>query len=140
MRGVLGGGYRSEYTDKSTFDRAIENGTVIVGSPDTVRTQLEAMFERIDPGRVLIDPMADSKPEWLANKTLQLFAEEVLPKLRAGSKPEPERHGFSSLAEYGALRGETPAPLVTFGDGLVNAQTAHVAEARTVLEPWSPKA
>ncbi|MEU4233247.1 LLM class flavin-dependent oxidoreductase [Nonomuraea sp. NPDC026600] len=140
MRGVLGGGYRSESTDKSTFDRAIENGTLIVGSPETVLKQMEAMLERVGPGRVLLDPMADTKPEWLANKTLQLFAEEVLPKLRQSTKKGPETQGFNSLAEYGAKRGETPAPLVTFGDGLVNAQTAHVAEARTVIEPWSPKA
>ncbi|MCZ2849908.1 LLM class flavin-dependent oxidoreductase [Modestobacter sp. VKM Ac-2978] len=139
MRGVLGGGYRSKSTAKAAFDAAVESGNLIVGSPDTVAAGMERLFAEMDPGRVLLDPLGDTKPAWLVNKTLSLFAEEVLPRLREGGVP-PGQHtklaGYESLAEYGARKDRTlPAPTVTLGDGLIDASTSHVASLRQPVEP-----
>ena len=141
MRGVLGGGYRSEPTAKSAFETAIDSGNLIVGSPDTVAAGLERLFADMDPGRVLLDPMLDSKPAWMVTKTLSLFAEEVLPRLREGEVP-PNQHakraGYESLAEYGARKkSETPSPTVALGGALMDASTSHIESLRKPIEPWN---
>ena len=135
MAGVLGGGYRSKATSGQAYEGVIKNRNLIVGSTETVIAGLEELFADQDPGQILLDMLFDSKPEWLSYKSLQLFAEQVLPKLRPGGVP-PAQHqklpGFESLAEYGAKLGpDAPPPTIEMDGVRINAATAHIPELRT---------
>lgn len=62
----------------------IEDGSyVICGSPDTVRQKLEELIERLGVGNVLGLFRLGSLPTDLTRRSTKLFAEEVMPKLKA---------------------------------------------------------
>ncbi|MFC7766335.1 hypothetical protein [Leucobacter soli] len=137
MAGVLGGGYRSASTAAQAYENVINNRNLIVGSPETVLAGLQELFEDQDPGQILLDMLFDSKPEWLSYKSLQLFAEEVLPKLRPGGVP-PAQHrklpGHESLAEYAAkVDPDLPPPTADVDGVRIDVSKAHIPELRTPL-------
>ena len=66
-----------------TWDQIMEGDYVICGSPETVRAKLEERIDELGVGNVLGLFRLGSLPTDLTRRSLTLFAEEVLPKLRA---------------------------------------------------------
>lgn len=134
LRGVLGGGYRSEDADpaRMTWERLIEENWLIAGSPETVRARIAQLTDALGAGRIVID--TSSLPLWQKEKSLTLLAEEVIPAFRdpdglpvwARSRPA----GHDSITEAGAREGAPLGrPRVALGGrGTVDAQRAPVAD------------
>ncbi|HWH27176.1 MAG TPA: LLM class flavin-dependent oxidoreductase [Pseudolysinimonas sp.] len=130
LRGVLGGGYRSEDADpaKMTWERLIEENWLVAGSPETVRKRLLDLTDQLGAGAVVLD--TSSLPLWQKEKSLTLLAEEVIPAFRAPdgapiwSRTPPVGH--SNIVEAVAREGGTLGrPSVTLPDlGTVDAFTA----------------
>lgn len=143
LAGVLAGGYRSRPMNELTFDDLVDNGWVIVGSPETVAERLKHALEETGAGRLIIGANAGSKSRWLTMKSLTMFAEEVIPRLRPGGDPSwagKPLTGYETNAQYGARRpDDAPAPAIRLGDGLIDVRTAHIEELRTSFEPWPPE-
>jgi alkanesulfonate monooxygenase SsuD/methylene tetrahydromethanopterin reductase-like flavin-dependent oxidoreductase (luciferase family) len=144
LRGMLQGGYRSKPLNELSFDDLVENGWVIAGSPETVASQLEEHAQEIGAGRLVLAFNAGSMSRWLTMKSMTLFAEEVIPRMRKGGTPvwkDQPLAGYETHAEFGARRpADAPRPVATLGDGLVDVSTAHVEDLREVIEPWPPTA
>lgn len=142
LRGMLAGGYRSKPMHELTWDELHANGWVIAGSPETVAAELTELAQEIGASRLVLGMNNGSKPRWMAMKSLTMFAEEVIPRMRAGGAPvwrRAESPGYETNAEYGAKRPAAPQPPVaTFGDGLVDVERAHIEELRVPVEEWPP--
>lgn len=65
-----------------SVDEGIENGTVILGGPDSVIAQIKRQRELGKRGTLLAMFQFGSLPDTLATQSLRLFASEVLPKIR----------------------------------------------------------
>lgn len=143
LRGVLSGGYRSTPMNEMPWDELATQHWAIAGSPETVASKLRESLEESGAGLVLLEPNPGTKPKWLAMKSLTLFAEEVIPRLRKGGAPvwKSNAHpGYDTLAEYGARApADAPRGQVRWGDSLVDAQLGHVEELRVPMEPWPPQ-
>ncbi|HWT91359.1 MAG TPA: LLM class flavin-dependent oxidoreductase [Solirubrobacteraceae bacterium] len=143
LRRAMAGGYRSKPLSQLTFDDLVENGWVIAGSPETVASKLQETLEETGAGSVLLGVNSGSKPRWMTQKTLTMFAEEVIPRLRPGGRApsqDAKLAGWETNAEFGAMRPvDYQVPEATFGDGLVDVLTAHVEELREIIEPWPPQ-
>ncbi len=114
LRGMLaGGGYRSKPPSDTAFEDAVEAGNLIVGSPETVHDRLVELIDLYGAGRILLNTNSDIKPEWMSTKSLTLFAEQVLPRLRgakAGNEPEGP---YTTELDYRLRRSSaTPEPSV----------------------------
>lgn len=144
LRGMLQGGYRSKPLSELSFDELVENGWVIAGSPETVAARLEEHAEEIGAGRLVLAFNAGSMSRWSTMKSMTLFAEEVIPRMRKGGTPvwkDKPLAGYETNAEFGARRpADAPRPVATLGDGLIDVSTSHIADLREVLEPWPPAA
>ena len=66
-----------------SVDEGIENGTVILGGPESVIAQIKRQREEGKRGTLLAMFQFGSLPDELATQSLRLFAQEVLPKIRA---------------------------------------------------------
>ena len=66
-----------------SVDEGIENGTVILGGPESVIAQIRRQREEGKRGTLLAMFQFGSLPDELATQSLRLFAQEVLPKIRA---------------------------------------------------------
>lgn len=60
----------------------IEKGFAVVGSPSTVREQLEAMCRRLNVGHLMTVLQFGSMPHDVAMQNIELFGREVLPHLQ----------------------------------------------------------
>ncbi|MBN9623993.1 MAG: LLM class flavin-dependent oxidoreductase [Actinobacteria bacterium] len=140
LRGILAGGYRSTPMNEMGFDDLVEAGWLIVGSPETVARGIEEKAEETGSGRFIFGVNAGSKPRWLTMKSLTLFAEEVIPRLRPGGTPPAmtaATPAYKTNSEFGARRPATaPPPTATLGDGLLDVTKAHVEDLREPVEPW----
>lgn len=108
MRGIMKAGF-SLNTKAMTYDALVENNWVIAGSPETVTAKLEELIKDTGAGRIFLGFSMGSKPRWLIEKSLTLFAQEVLPNFRPNGRPlwaEPDfpKHGFGSSVEYAVQR------------------------------------
>jgi alkanesulfonate monooxygenase SsuD/methylene tetrahydromethanopterin reductase-like flavin-dependent oxidoreductase (luciferase family) len=136
------GGYRSRPMNEYTFDDVVENGWVIAGSPETVASKLQESLEESGAGRVLLGMNSGTKPRWMTMKSMTMFAEEVIPRLRPGGRPlwaDQQPAGWRTASEFGARRPtDFPVPSVAgiVPDSLANVETAHIDELRTPIEPW----
>jgi alkanesulfonate monooxygenase SsuD/methylene tetrahydromethanopterin reductase-like flavin-dependent oxidoreductase (luciferase family) len=65
-----------------TWDQVVEGQYAIVGSPDTVYRQLEEDLGRLGTGNLLGLFQLGTLPADLTRRNLELFASEVLPRLR----------------------------------------------------------
>ena len=119
-----------------TYDDLIEQGYIIVGSPETVAERYAEYCDDIGAGGILcagspVGPM----PHWMAVKNMHIFAEEVIPKFRdADGKPaymkQPRLIGMTN-AERAATGGEPehpPTSLVQGMDGLADLRYVHLPE------------
>lgn len=143
LRGILGGGYRSKPMDRMSFDELAENRWVIAGSPSTVAEKLAETAELFGAGRIVLAMNRGTKHRWLTEKSMWLFAEEVLPLLRPGGTPRTfgqSSAGYRTASEYGAKRREldAPAPLahIIGEDRLIDVSTAHVESMRETVDTW----
>jgi alkanesulfonate monooxygenase SsuD/methylene tetrahydromethanopterin reductase-like flavin-dependent oxidoreductase (luciferase family) len=66
-----------------TWDEVIEGGYAIVGSPQTVTEKLTEYLRRLGTGNLLGLFQLGTLPADLTRRNLELFATEVMPKLRA---------------------------------------------------------
>ncbi|MEL0083741.1 MAG: LLM class flavin-dependent oxidoreductase, partial [Gammaproteobacteria bacterium] len=64
------------------WDDFVERGYIIAGSPDTVAEKLAEAAEELHVGNIILINQVGSMPRQLLMKNLQMFAEEVMPKLR----------------------------------------------------------
>ncbi|HAC32984.1 MAG TPA: LLM class flavin-dependent oxidoreductase [Gammaproteobacteria bacterium] len=60
----------------------VERGYIIAGSPDTVAEKLREAAVELHVGNIILINQVGSMPVGLLRKNLQMFAEEVMPKLR----------------------------------------------------------
>ncbi len=77
MRPSLGSRPRNQ-----TIDELIANGTAVIGSPQTVREKIERMREQTGFEILVTLPQFGVMPDALALRNMELFASEVMPKLR----------------------------------------------------------
>jgi alkanesulfonate monooxygenase SsuD/methylene tetrahydromethanopterin reductase-like flavin-dependent oxidoreductase (luciferase family) len=70
-------------TGRLTIEQLAGNGTVIVGSPQTVRNRIEAVREATGVNRLVTMLQFGVLPNDLALRNMEMFASEVMPKLRS---------------------------------------------------------
>ncbi|HXG10065.1 MAG TPA: LLM class flavin-dependent oxidoreductase [Gemmataceae bacterium] len=73
--------------EQQTWDQIEKGVFAIVGSPATVRQKLEHYQKELGAGVILTGCQAGSLPHELTRKSMELFAREVIPHLRA-----PQEH------------------------------------------------
>ena len=66
----------------STWDEVESGGYVVVGSPETVRQRLEEYATRVGFGVLVANFSVGNAPSELTRRSMTLFAQEVMPKLR----------------------------------------------------------
>jgi len=72
----------SRPSNLSTWKEVDEAGYVIVGSPETVRQRLENYAKRVGFGLLIANFSVGNAPREYTEKSMRLFAEKVMPKLR----------------------------------------------------------
>ncbi|MPZ59399.1 MAG: LLM class flavin-dependent oxidoreductase [Rhizobiales bacterium] len=65
-----------------TVDELVNSGTVIVGSPQTVRERIERVREATGVNRLVTMLQFGVLPDHLTRRNMEMFASEVMPKLR----------------------------------------------------------
>jgi len=74
----------------------VERGYIIAGSPDTVAEKLNEAAQELHVGNIVLINQVGSMPRELLMKNLQMFAEEVMPKLRDTWPEYDSRHYWPS--------------------------------------------
>ncbi len=76
--------------DRMTFDRAVGENRVMIGSPDTVVRQMRLILELFGDVEPSLSVMYGNMPVGVAERSLRLFAQEVAPHLeRPGPSAAP---------------------------------------------------
>jgi alkanesulfonate monooxygenase SsuD/methylene tetrahydromethanopterin reductase-like flavin-dependent oxidoreductase (luciferase family) len=68
-------------------------GYVIVGSPETVRQRLEDYAKKVGFGLLIANFSVGNAPREYTEKSMKLFAETVMPKLRDINVDAPAANG-----------------------------------------------
>jgi alkanesulfonate monooxygenase SsuD/methylene tetrahydromethanopterin reductase-like flavin-dependent oxidoreductase (luciferase family) len=76
-------GAKSFASSLETWDEVVEGQYAIVGSPATVAEKLAGNLRRLGTGNLLGLFQLGTLPDHLTRRSLELFANEVMPKLRA---------------------------------------------------------
>ena len=87
---VLGSSQRSQNTAKE-FDAIVDNGYLIIGSPDQVAEQLREVVHDLHFGQLMLLLQFGNMSKHLSNYNTRLYAEKVMPLL-ADLWPEWENH------------------------------------------------
>jgi alkanesulfonate monooxygenase SsuD/methylene tetrahydromethanopterin reductase-like flavin-dependent oxidoreductase (luciferase family) len=66
----------------STWKEVDDAGYVIVGSPETVRQRLEDYAKKVGFGLMIANFSVGNAPREYTEKSMKLFADKVMPKLR----------------------------------------------------------
>jgi alkanesulfonate monooxygenase SsuD/methylene tetrahydromethanopterin reductase-like flavin-dependent oxidoreductase (luciferase family) len=77
IRTALGSRARNQ-----TVDELMGNGTAVIGSPRTVLEKIERVREQTGLENLIVMPQFGVMPDELAKRNMELFASEVMPKLR----------------------------------------------------------
>jgi alkanesulfonate monooxygenase SsuD/methylene tetrahydromethanopterin reductase-like flavin-dependent oxidoreductase (luciferase family) len=80
---------RSRPGSLSTWDEVESGGYVVVGSPETVRQRLEDYARRVGFGVLVANFSVGNVPSELTQRSMTLFAKEVMPKLRPLNSDAP---------------------------------------------------
>src|SRR5260370_3671525 len=72
----------SRPSNLSTWKEVDDAGYVIVGSPETVRQRLEDYAKKVGFGLLIANFSVGNAPRDYTEKSMKLFAEKVMPKLR----------------------------------------------------------
>ncbi|EJL27323.1 flavin-dependent oxidoreductase, methylene-tetrahydromethanopterin reductase [Caulobacter sp. AP07] len=141
VKRIFGGGnYRAKPPEQMSFDETVEQGWAFVGSPDTVARGIEEMTDKLGAGKLLIMGDNGSMPDWMIQKSLTMFASEVMPRFRpARGRPvwaDRPKAGFETVSEASALAVKPPrTPIAVFeGLGKIDIRTAHIDELRTPVK------
>ena len=65
-----------------TVDELMGNGTAVIGSPRTVLEKIERVREQTGLENLIVMPQFGVMPDEFAKRNMELFASEVMPKLR----------------------------------------------------------
>jgi len=82
VTGMMKRRLESRPSNLSTWKEVDEAGYVIVGSPETVRQRLEDYAQRVGFGLLIANFSVGNAPREYTEKSMRLFAEKVMPKLR----------------------------------------------------------
>jgi alkanesulfonate monooxygenase SsuD/methylene tetrahydromethanopterin reductase-like flavin-dependent oxidoreductase (luciferase family) len=108
-----------------TYDDVLENKWIVAGSPETVRAGLEEVISETGVGRIIVSVDMGVMPRWLVDKSLGLFAEQVLPHFRPAGVPltaDEPTYGYATALEYAVKRRADLPPKPVVRDGyLVDA-------------------
>ena len=74
-------------TQTQSLEALMEKGTVVVGSPRTVREKLERMRDRTNLGTVMALLQFGTLSDELTRRNAEMFASEVMPHLRDDASP-----------------------------------------------------
>jgi alkanesulfonate monooxygenase SsuD/methylene tetrahydromethanopterin reductase-like flavin-dependent oxidoreductase (luciferase family) len=77
IRTALGSRARNQ-----TIDELMANGTAVIGSPRTVLEKIERVREQTGLENLIVMPQFGVMPDKFARRNMELFASEVMPKLR----------------------------------------------------------
>jgi alkanesulfonate monooxygenase SsuD/methylene tetrahydromethanopterin reductase-like flavin-dependent oxidoreductase (luciferase family) len=77
IRTALGSRARNQ-----TVDELMGNGTAVIGSPRTVLEKIERVREQTGLENLIVMPQFGVMPDEFAKRNMELFATEVMPKLR----------------------------------------------------------
>ena len=77
IRTALGSRARNQ-----TADELIASGTAVIGSPRTVLEKIERVREKTGLENLIVMPQFGVMPDDFAKRNMELFASEVMPKLR----------------------------------------------------------
>jgi alkanesulfonate monooxygenase SsuD/methylene tetrahydromethanopterin reductase-like flavin-dependent oxidoreductase (luciferase family) len=77
IRTALGSRARNQ-----TVDELMGNGTAVIGSPRTVLEKIERVREQTSLENLIVMPQFGVMPDEFAKRNMELFASEVMPKLR----------------------------------------------------------
>ena len=121
---------------KLTYEEMVDEGYIIVGSPETVRNRLGEYCDDVGAGGILnVGSAFGPMPNWMVMKNMQIFAEEVMPHFReADGKPDyarEERPAPFTRAEHASRIGKPAFPALSNVSGMdekVDHRVAHVAE------------
>jgi alkanesulfonate monooxygenase SsuD/methylene tetrahydromethanopterin reductase-like flavin-dependent oxidoreductase (luciferase family) len=81
----------------SSWEEVEKGGYVVVGSPETVRQRLEGYAKEVGFGTLVANFSVGNVPSELTRKSMTLFAEHVMPKLRGVNVDAPaEAAGVSA--------------------------------------------
>jgi alkanesulfonate monooxygenase SsuD/methylene tetrahydromethanopterin reductase-like flavin-dependent oxidoreductase (luciferase family) len=80
LRGMLMG--RGKAPNEYTYEEIIDNGMAVVGSPDTVGERFEAMMDELGFGQIISLMGVGDMPHYRTIKSMELFANNVMPALR----------------------------------------------------------
>jgi alkanesulfonate monooxygenase SsuD/methylene tetrahydromethanopterin reductase-like flavin-dependent oxidoreductase (luciferase family) len=75
----------------STWEEVEKGGYVVVGSPDTVRQRLEEYAQRVGFGLLVANFSVGNAPSELTRRSMTLFAQEVMPRLKHLNADPPEQ-------------------------------------------------
>jgi alkanesulfonate monooxygenase SsuD/methylene tetrahydromethanopterin reductase-like flavin-dependent oxidoreductase (luciferase family) len=84
---------RSRPGNLSTWDEVERGGYVVVGSPETVRQRLEDYAQRVGFGLLVANFSVGNVPTELTQKSMTLFAQEVMPRLKHVNSDAPVAAG-----------------------------------------------
>jgi alkanesulfonate monooxygenase SsuD/methylene tetrahydromethanopterin reductase-like flavin-dependent oxidoreductase (luciferase family) len=70
-------------SSRATWDDMTSIGRIACGSPETVAEKIGNWAEEAGSNRILVALQHGDMPEWKAVKNMTLFAEEVIPRIRA---------------------------------------------------------
>ena len=73
---------KSSIGEKQTIESVMEKGMFICGSPDTVLSKLREYHNQIGFGHLLSLLQFGTLPAELTRKNMELYAREIIPKLR----------------------------------------------------------
>jgi alkanesulfonate monooxygenase SsuD/methylene tetrahydromethanopterin reductase-like flavin-dependent oxidoreductase (luciferase family) len=73
---------QSRPSNLSTWEEVDKAGYVVVGSPETVRQRLEDYAKKVGFGLMIANFSVGNAPREYTEKSMKLFAEKVMPKLR----------------------------------------------------------
>lgn len=69
--------------DKAGWEDMLSIGRIALGSPETVAALLTEWAEEAGTSRIIMTLNIADMPEWMVNKNMTLFANEVMPRVRA---------------------------------------------------------
>ena len=94
--------------EETTWAERLENGSVVAGSPATVRDQLKELVKSLNIGHLMVLMQLGDMPKDKVLRSTELFAKEVLPHLRPVFSEWEDRWYPSGMPEE--LRS-SPAPV-----------------------------
>jgi len=93
VMGMMKRRLESRPSNLSTWKEVDDAGYVIVGSPETVRQRLEDYAKKVGFGLLIANFSVGNAPREYTEKSMKLFAEKVMPKLRDINVDAPAANG-----------------------------------------------